>query len=210
MKIYKDKTKSKSYFYYYGWAILAFLAGFFLIFFLIFQAMFYVKKTQRIDIFIAAYGVKDDNFKKAIEKEYKKDGLIEVNIYSYLESDKNLYNYFSANGEKADFIIFSETNINEMQEYVPENYVNLSALASDIPSLSKYETTEYGIKLFDGSNDEYNNKFTYTDTFEFTKEGVDKESYYLLVDKESPNFDKEKNHTLGFSVLEYFLSYHEK
>ena len=172
--------------------------------------MFYVKKTQRIDIFIAAYGVKDDNFKKAIEKEYKKDGLIEVNIYSYLESDKNLYNYFSANGEKADFIIFSETNINEMQEYVPENYVNLSALASDIPSLSKYETTEYGIKLFDGSNDEYNNKFTYTDTFEFTKEGVDKESYYLLVDNESPNFNKEKNHTLGFSVLEYFLSYHEK
>ena len=114
MKIYKDQTKAKSYFYYYGWTILVFIAGFFLLFFFIFQNIFAVKRTQRIEMFIAAFGLKDYEYANKIKKQFKAGGLIEMNIYSYLEDDINVFDYFSANGENADFVIFSETNIRDI------------------------------------------------------------------------------------------------
>lgn len=210
-KIYKDIQKGKSYFYYYGWMIAAFLLAFFLIFFFIFQAMFYVKRTEKIELFIAAHGLKDDSYSKKIQKEFKSSGLIEMNVYSYMEDDSNLFNYFSANGEKADYIIFSETNVQDLKEYVEGNYIPLSSLQEDVPSIAQFETYQYGneaygIKIFDGQNETYNDKLKFTDLISFTKEGKEKESYYLLVDNESPNFNKEKNHTLGYSVLEYLLA----
>ena len=211
MKLYKDTAKAKSYFYYYGWTVVAFLALFFLVFFLIFQAIFHVKRYEKIDLFVAAYGLKDYEFNKQIESKFKDKGLVEFNIYSYMEDDSNTANYFSANGEKADFIIFSESNILDMKEYVEYNYFDLSTIQDDIPSLSKYEiyldnSVPRGIKLFDGSNDSYNESHKFSNLFEFTKEGKEKESYYLLIDNESENFDKENDHVLGYEVLEYLLS----
>lgn len=216
MNIYKDTTRQKSFFYYYGWTIVVFFAMFFLIYFLIFQSMFYVKRTQKVEFFIAAYGLKDDSYHKTIEKQFKEDGLIEANFYSYIEDDKNLYNYFTANGENADFIIFSETNVKDLKDYLIYNYYDVSTLVESIPSISHFDTYKYeddksyGIKIYDGQNEEYNNRFTFSDLIKFDYEGKEKESYYLLIDNQSPNFDKEGNHTLGYSVLEYFLSTHEK
>lgn len=173
--------------------------------------MFYVKRTERIELFIAAYGLKDDSYGKKIEKEFKDKGLIEMNIYSYIESDSNIYNYFSANGEQADFIIFSETNVKDLNEYISYNYFDISSLKDDIEVISNFETfvyedISYGLKIFDGGNEEYNNKFNFQDLVEFTSENKENESYYLLVDNESPNFDKENSHTLGYEVLNYFLN----
>ncbi len=212
MKLYRDEGKGKSYFYYYGWTILVFLSAFFLIFFFIFQAMFYVKRTERIELFIAAHGLKDNNYSTKIEKEFKNQGLIKMNIYSYLESDvARVMDYFSANGENADFIIFSETNVTDLKDYVPTNYFSLSSLSEEVEKINEFETydyegTSYGIKIFDGNNDAYNSKYKFHDFIEFTKEGENKQSYYLLIDNDSPNFDKAHNHTLGYSVLEYFLN----
>ncbi|MBO4856274.1 MAG: hypothetical protein J5511_02755 [Bacilli bacterium] len=210
MRIYKDREKAKSYFYYYGWTILVFIVAFFLTFFLIFQNIFAVKRTQRIDMFIAAQGLKDYEYSTIVEKKFKSAGLIEMNIYSYLEDDINLFDYFSANGEKADFVIFSETNCNDLQEYLPANYKPLSSIEDTVESVKSFETykydgVSYGIKIFDGANEAYNNKYKFKDFIEFTKEGKENESYYLLIDNESPNFDKENKHTLGYSVLSFFL-----
>ncbi len=210
MTLYKDREKAKSYFYYYGWTILVFIAGFFLIFFFIFQNMFAVKRTQRVDLFIAAHGLKDYDYSKKIQKQFKSQGLIEFNVYAYLEDDLKVFDYFSANGEKADFVVFSETNLNDLKEYLPNNYVPLSDIATVVDKVNNFETfdyegTSYGIKLFSKDSDTYNNKYKFKDYIEFTKEGVDKENYYLLIDNESPNFDEANKHTLGYSVLSYFL-----
>ena len=209
--IYRDTAKGKSYFYYYGWTILAFLAAFFLIFFFIFQAIFHVKRTERVDLFIAAYGLKDEDYYKTIQKTFAKDGLVEMNIYSYLESDPNVYNYFTANGENADYVIFSETNVKDMNDYVKYNYFNIDDLKENVPSVVQYDTYQfegvsYGIKIYDGIDETYNDKHAFKDLIEFTNEGKEKESYYLLVDNGSPNFDQEGKHILGYSVLEYLLS----
>ena len=212
MKLYRDEGRSKSFFYYYGWTILVFLSAFFLVFFFVFRAMFYVKRTERIELFIAAHGLKDNDYGTRIEKEFKSRGLIEMNIYSYLEDDvAGVYNYFSANGENADFIIFSETNVKDLEEYVPANYFALSSFNEDIKKINEFDTydydgTAYGIKIFDGSDDAYNNKYKFKDFIEFTKEGVERESYYLLIDNGSPNFDKANKHALGYYVLDYFLN----
>ena len=210
-KLYKDSAKAKSYFYYYGWTVVVFLGVFFLLFFLIFQAMFHVKRTEKIDVFIAAYGLKDFEFDKKVETQFKDKGLVEFNVYSYMEDDANTANYFSANGEKADFVIFSESNIKDMQDYIQYNYMDLNSVKDDIPSLSKYETyldndVPRGIKLFDGVNVAYNETQSFSNWIEFTKQDKENESYYLLVDNESENFNKENNHVLGYEVLEYLLS----
>lgn len=210
-KLYKDTMKGKSYFYYYGWTILAFLISFYLIAFLIMQAMFYIPRANKIEIFIAAQGLKDDEYSQKIQKEFEEDGLMEVNVYSYLENDTKIYDFFSANGESADFVIFSETNVTEMQDYVLYNYVDLDSIKTDVPSLASYETFKYdvksfGIKIYDGSNVSYNSNHHFDRWIEFTNVNKANESYYLLVDVDSPNFDKDNNHTLGYSVLEYLLS----
>ena len=178
--------------------------------------MFFVKRTQRIEFFIAAHGFKDAEYHKVIEEEFKKDGLIEAGIYSYLETDTSIYEYFASYGEDADYVIFSESNIKELKEYLVDNYYDVSTLVEDIPSIAHFETYKYeddkpyGIKIFDGQNEEYNSKFTFSDLITFTSEGKENESYYLLIDNKSPHFDKEHNHVLGYSILEYFLSTHEK
>ena len=212
-KMYRDISRSKSYFYYFGWTLLVFFGGFFLIFFFIFQNMFYVKRNQRIEIFIAAHGLKDDSIFKGLQKEFKSQGIIDVNVYSYLEDDINIFNYFSANGESADFIIFSETNIKDLEDYLIYNYYDVSTLSSAVPSLSSYDTpvSEYDnlphvIKIFDGQDEYYNNVHHFNDYIEFEKAGKEKESYYLLIDKDSPFFKEKSNPSIGEDVLEYLLS----
>ena len=211
MKFYRDISKSKSYFYYFGWTILAFLGGFFLIFFLIFQARFYIRRNEKIEIFIAAHGLKDDSFATSMQKEFAKDGIVEVNLYSYLEDDINVYNYFSANGEQADFIIFSETNVKDLEGYVVYNYYDLSNFTNLVPSINQYDyyqydNVSYGIKIYDKEDENYNTSHLFSNFIEFNKEGKESESYYLLVDVDSPHFNLDNSNSLGFSVLEYLLS----
>lgn len=210
-RFYRDLSKSKSFFYYFGWTILVFIGVFFLIFYFIFQSMFYIRRTEKIEIFIAAFGLKDNDYSSKIQSEFAKDGLVEVNIFSYLEDDINIFNYFSATGEEADYIIFSETNVMDLEDYVTFNYYDLNNLVSDVPSISQYQTykydgVSYGLKIYDAENEDYNLNHHFQDLIEFNKTGKEKESYYLLVDKDSPNFNKETKHTLGYLVLEYILS----
>ena len=173
--------------------------------------MFYVKRTEKIDFFIAAFGLKDNEYSSKIKNEFANKGLVEVNIYSYMEDDVNIFNYFSANGEKADFVIFSESNLNDMHDYVKYNYLALTSLEAEVPTVNvfdsfKYDSISYGIKIFDKADDTYNNRFKFKDLIEFTKQGKEKENYYLLVDNESPNFNKSSGNTLGYLVLDYFLT----
>lgn len=212
-KLYKDSSKAKSYFYYYGWTILAFFGVFFLIPFIIYQSMFYVKRNQRIDFFIAAHGMKDESVFNSLKKEFKDNGIIDVNIYSYIEDDINIYNYFSANGEDADFVVFSETNVNDLEDYLIYNYYDLTEFTTHVPSLASYQTyisdddhLPHAIKIFDKDDDAYNNSHKFNELINFVKEGKDNESYYLLVDTNSPYFGEKSNPSIGYDILEYLLS----
>ena len=215
MKIYKDKSVGKSYFYYFGWTIPVFLGVFYLIFFLIFQGVYRVKPYQKIDMFIAAYGVNDTYYQKHILNEFEDNGLIEINIYDYPVNDAKIYDYYQAYGEKSDFVILSEGDVNEMKDVIKDKFVSLNSLSTDCPSINHYESfqydsTSYGIKVFDKDNDSYNAKYDFTTHINFISEGQVETNYYLLVNKESVNFDKENNHILGYLVLEYYLTLNEK
>ena len=215
MKVYKDKNKGKSYFYYFGWTIPTFLVVFFLMFFLIFQFVYRVKPYQKVDYFIAAYGLNDRYYQNEILKRFEKDGLVEVNIHDYPMGDAKLYEYYQAYGEKSDFVILSEGDVSSMKEVIKTKFTPIDNLKSDCPAISKYDSykfdaVSYGIKIFDDKDDSYNQKYNFTSHINFTAEGKERSSYYLLVNKESVNFDKEKNHIFGYLVLEYFLSINEK
>ena len=215
MKIYKDKSAGKSYFYYFGWTIPVFLGLFYLLFFLIFQGVYKVKPYQKIDFFIAAYGVNDNYYQEQLIKEFEDDGLIETNIYDYPLTDPKIYDYYQAYGESADFVILSEGDVTEMKEVIKDKYVSLDTLTSDCPNISHYESYQYdsisyGIKIFDKADDSYNEKYDFTTHINFTSEGKEKTNYYLLINKESVNFDKQNNHILGYLVLQYYLVINEK
>ena len=215
MKIYKDKSKDKSYFYYFGWTIPVFLGVFYLLFFVIFQWVYRVKPYEKIDMFIAAYGVNDRYYQNELIKELGKDGLIEVNIYDYPVNDKKIYEYYQAYGETSDFVILSEGDVSEMKEVIKDKFVSLDNLSTDCPAINNYETYQYdslsyGIKVFDKENETYNAKYDFTTHINFTSEGKEKTNYYLLINKSSINFDKQNNHNLGYLVLEYYLQINEK
>lgn len=215
MKIYKDKSKDKSYFYYFGWTIPVFLGVFYLLFFVFFQNVYRVKPYEKIDMFVAAYGVNDNYYQKELLKELKDDGLVEVNIYDYPVNDKKIYDYYQAYGESSDFVILSEGDVTEMKEVIKDKFVSLDTLASDCPTIShyasyQYDSVSYGIKVFDKSDETYNEKYDFTTHINFTLEGKERTDYYLLINKSSVNFDKENNHNLGYLVLEYYLKINVK
>ncbi len=215
MKIYKDKSRGKSYFYYFGWTIIAFFGLFFLLFFLIFQNVYKIKPYQKIDFFWAAYGLKDRFYQQEILKEYEDDGLLEINMYDYPFNDPKLYDYYQAYGENSDFVILSEGDLVSMQEVIKDKFMALNDLLIDCPTINNYETfvyeeLSYGVKLFDKNNDEYNHQHHYLEHVEFTAQGQESFSYYLLVNQNSVNFDKENNHVFGYLALEYFLSINER
>ena len=212
-RVYKDHYKAKSYFYYYGWSVLVIFGILFLVAFLIFQARFFIRRNQRIDIFIAAHGLKDESIFNNLKSEFVKDGIIDVNIYSYIEDDPNIFNYFSANGEQADFIIFSETNIKDLEDYLIYNYYDLTNFSSDVPSIDKYQlfisehdSLPHAIKIFDKEDESYNNSHKFNEYINFTKENKDNESYYLLIDKDSPYFGDNSNPNIGYNILEDLLA----
>ena len=215
MKIYKDINRGKSYFYYFGWTILAFFAVFFLLFFFIFQNVYKIKPYQKIDFFWAAYGLKDRYYQQEILKEYEGDGLLEINMYDYPLTDPKIYDYYQAYGENSDFVILSEGDVISMQEVVKDKFMKLNDLLTDCPSINnydvyQYEESYYGIKLFDKDNDTYNDKYYYLEHVDFISQSHESSSYYLLVNQNSINFDKENNHIFGYLALEYFLSINER
>ena len=208
-KLYKDQALGKSFFYYYGAFIALLLVLFYVLYFSIFRAIYYVPRTKKLNFFIASYGVKDYSIKKKLHSYLKDDGLLEVNFYDYLVSDARIVDYYSAYSKSCDFFIFDETTLTDMKELVATTFMDLSNVSNDIPEMSEYETFKYegvdiGLKIFDKDDETYNNKYKYTSWIDFTYlDNTD--NYYLLIYKKSPNFNKETHHTLGYLGLEYFL-----
>ena len=210
MKIF-TKEGIKTYLTYYGWTILVLPLVLWSGFYFIFKSMYAPKKYEQLTFFYAAYGLKDNSLHDRMQKDLEADGCYEVNYYDYSILDKKIYEYYSALKDNCDFFVFSEHDLLEMKEVVKDEFKVLDEdllKRIELPSFYStyaYEDINYGIKLIDKDDDSYNEKSKFSSIINYSLND-NKDSFYLLINKDSENFDLEANHTLGYIGLNYLFN----
>ena len=213
MKIF-SKEGFRTYLTYYGWTIVVFLIIFWAGFYFIFRQMYAAKRYEQLNFFYAAYGLKDDSIHNKMQKALEDKSLYEVNYYDYSRIDKKIYEYYSATKDNCDFFVFSEQDLIDMKEVVKEEFKPLDEdllKRINLPSyysLYTYENINYGIKLIDKDDQEYNSKTKFDSLINYSLNN-DKDSFYLLININSINFDLNEEHTLGYEGLNYYFNERE-
>ena len=209
MKIF-TKEGFKTYLTYYGWTLLVLPLILWSGFYFIFKTMYAPKKYEQLTFFYAAYGLKDNSIHEKMQKALLDHDCFEVNYYDYSIADRKIYDYYTAVKDNCDFFIFSEHDILEMKDVVKTEFKVLDddlLKRIELPDYYKtyaYEDINYGIKLIDKDDDSYNEKTNFNSIINYSLND-NKDSFYLLVNKDSENFNLEENHTLGYLGLNYLL-----
>ena len=196
---------------YFGWTIPIMLMVFWASYFFIYRQIYATKPYEKITILYAAYGVKDNSLHTKHKSELESHNCYEVNHYSYNRDSQDLIKHYNALAPLCDYFVFSETDLNDMHEAIEKNFKPVSTdLVSkcNIPSSYSYYsfgTTNYGIKLYDKSDETYNSGKYFSNYINFSN-GTNVDSYYLLINKNSVNFDESANHILGYLGLEYLFN----
>ena len=211
MKIF-SKEGFKTYLTYFGWTVLVLAILLWAGFYFIFRQMYAAKPYEQLTFFYAAYGLKDESFHNKMQKDLEDKSCYEVNYYDYSRIDKKIYEYYSSVKDNCDFLIFSEQDLVDMKEVVKSEFKVLDEnLIKEINlpsyySFFDYEGLNYGIKLIDKNDDSYNNQTKFNHLIKSSL-NENSDSFYLLINQKSVNFDKENEHILGYSGLEYYLNY---
>ena len=204
------KEGVKTYLTYYGWTILVLPLILWSGFYFIFKTMYAPKKYEQLTFFYAAYGLKDNSLHDKMQKALEEYDCFEVNYYDYSIADKKIYDYYTAVKDNCDFFIFSENDILEMKDVVKSEFKALDEdllKRIELPDYYKtyaYEDINYGIKLIDKDDESYNEKTKFNSIINYSLND-NKDSFYLLVNKDSENFNLEENHTLGYKGLNYLF-----
>ena len=204
------KQDRMTYFAYYGWTIPVFLVAFWVIFFFIFQQMYAPRRYEKLVFFYAAYYLKDDSFHKELRKDLQPYGCLDIDYYSYSLDDKSIASKYNSLKDNCDYFVLSETDLKDMDEYIANQYmviddslINKAGIPSDYEFYS-FGETKYGIKLFDKDREyKYNDKFSNWINF---SNGSNTDSFYLVINKTSINFNEEKEHMLGYYGLKWLTN----
>lgn len=205
------KTERNNYLAYYGWTIPIFLIVFWVTFFFIFQNIYAVKKYQKLVIFYAAYNLKDKTIHKKMKASLKEYGCLDVEYYSYAFDDPQIVENYNALKKNCDFFVISEYDLKEMKEEINNQYMPLTneliekVKAPESYQYYSYGSVSYGFKVFDKDNVAYNQMTHFNEWVNFTKEEKT-DNFYLVINKDSVNFNEEKGHTLGYHGLEWLLN----
>ena len=205
-----NRRQRLNYFTYYGWTIPVFFVVFWVSFFFIFQQIYAAKRYQKLVLFYAAYNLKDDSIHKDMKKGLEQYNCLEVDYYSYSLNDVKIANYYYSLKANCDFFIMSESDLSEMQEYIDREYMPLSEdiiNTSEVPSSYEYYSfgdTKYGFKVFDKDNEEYSKKTGFYKWINFSSEDKT-DNFYLVINKDSVNFNQKDNHILGYKGLKWLL-----
>ncbi|MCH5180955.1 MAG: hypothetical protein J1F32_07055 [Erysipelotrichales bacterium] len=205
----KFSKKLFNHFLEYRWAPLigCFLISYILFYFSLHKINAY-KDYEKIVIFSAGGYLEDQNLKDYILTNCP--NVLSVDIYAYSSNDDMLVNLYQAYGKNADFLVLSTDDLKAMEDIIPEYWIPYDENLISSVLLQKFEyytynDINYGLKLFDSSNEDYNSKYHFNDFISFDG----KQDYYLLCNLNSVNFSKEevKNKTdNGYEVLNYLLS----
>lgn len=192
MKMNRDKIKN---YITYSWYIILLVCIFsYTLSYYVVSSLTKYKKEEVFSIFVTSYELKDKELEKKLLNKYHELGIEQVNIYNYLYEDKDIASYYANFGKKSDIVILYEPDLNEMKEYIKDNFICIS--------ISGYETYDYdgkayAIKIYDSNSNE-NYLYNY---FEF--QGDIKCSAYLLINIDSVHFSSKED--LGYLIINDLL-----
>lgn len=196
------KSKVKLFITNHIWLILAiFLFSFALSYWVITLENRY-KKDEKFSIFVESWGINNEKLFKDIEEEIK-EKISSFNYYCYAPDDINIASYYSRFGNESDILILKESDLIESKEGIKSTFLILDEKILNIcdrESFYVYEDYKYGIKIYDNNDVSYNKNNPISSDYIFDKED---ESFYLLVNKKSVHFGKDKE--IGYKVLKSLL-----
>ena len=196
---------------YFGWTIPVLIAVSWASYFFIFRQIYATKAYEKITLLYAAYGLKDNSIHSKLLNKLESHTCYEVNHYSYGRNSQDLIKHYNAIAPSCDFFIFSETDLNDMHEAIEKNFKPVSVdiiTKSSIPASFTYysfNTVNYGLKIYDKNDASYNDGKHFDNYINFSN-GTETDSFYLLINKNSVNFDEPANHILGYLSLEYLFN----
>lgn len=208
------KKKFSTYFTYYGVFSLIVSLLICVGWSYILNAINEVQAYEKINIFIESYGISNSfelNLYDELKEKDSSNSIYEVNVYQFSPKDEKLTSYYDSFGKSADIVILIEEDLIDMNEYIVDNFLELSdsLLSETIKNkindydYYEFESKRYALKLYDKdkSYSYLNDKITYC------KEGEQQYTYYALINNNSVNLgnysleSKTNNALLTWSYL---------
>ena len=175
-------------------------------YFMIFKTIYNLKPYQKLVFYLDTYSVlteKPEQFKKLLnDEELKKQGLIDISYYTFdiLGEDTP---YIKDVIDQVDFAIIPQSALGNFTG-IDDDLLDFSSL-EDIPAQYELGYTNHAIKIYEAGNDEYNSKFLFSSWLTLNDD-IHNSNFFLIASNYSKNFDKEKNHILGYSSLNIILN----
>lgn len=221
MKIALNKHDIRDFFISWGWLVLAIVFLSYLLWFYPISTIDSIKGYEKINFFIEGYSLKENTVQQDLLSSLKEDGVVEVNLYSfYPGSDSRIYDNY---GVQSDFVILSQSDLDAMfpsgsENVVASKFVPFSdALKKETMSVDDYsyyqvKGQDYALKVYDASFANYNVQHPFDSLVNFTKDGADPLSYYLLLNAQTLNLKPYSSRSVtsnAIKALTYFLkTYH--
>lgn len=196
------KEKVKTFFQYRMWLVLLIFLFTFVSFYWILHALNAYKPEEKFSLFAECYGLNDKESFDSIDKLLEDKKIPEFNYYLYSPDNKDIASYYSKFGSKSDLIILKESDLDEMEDTITNNFMILDDMLDGSYQYYKYTTNSYALKVYSYNDDSYNQTIKLSSMLNFENESQD--NYYLLINNKSVHFNKKT--TAGYLVLDSLLT----
>jgi len=220
MKIAPNKKDIGDYFVTWGWLLLLFIGLSYVAWYWPISTLDSIKDYEQINFFFESYGLNDNSLQSDLLADLQEKGVVEVNLYDYAPTDASLTSYYDKFGVASDFLVLAGSDLDAMfadaastsiaSEFVPfSSALRAATMPADDYAYYQVNSAAYGLKVYDASDASYNVAHPFDKLLEFTSSGVTADSYYLLLNAQTPNFkpyDTDSVTSNAVEVLRYFLA----
>jgi hypothetical protein len=221
MKIAPTTKTVTDYFVSRGWLIIVFAALSYAVWYWPITAADAIQPFEKINFFFECYGLESNTLSDDITNLLEDEGVVEVNLYSYSPEDSNISTYYDKFGEESDFIVVTGSDVQTMFQnatstsarslFVPFSDELRSAMTEGFADdYSYYDvlSVPYALKIYDPDDSSYDEQHAFSQLLDFCPESGTCDSYYLLLNEDTPNFSPYGNDDTtgnGVVALNYFL-----
>jgi hypothetical protein len=196
--------------HYYGMLILVSVIALFATWYWMIYAITAPAKNEKISFFVEAEALIDENFENDLRIHLKNKGLLEVRVYTMSIYNSDMANQYERFGTEADFLILRDIDLVDMAEAITYSFIKISnGLIDNIldnldisPKFYTYGEENYGIKIYDQTDDIYNQTIGIENFCQFAKEEDAISDYYLLFNSNSVNFGQYNSASLSSLAID--------
>jgi|GEM_PF-2071687 hypothetical protein len=220
MKIAPNKKDLGDFFVTWGWLLLLFIGLSYVVWYWPISTLDSIKDYEQINFFFESYGLNDNTLQSDLLADLQGKGVAEVNLYDYAPTDASLTSYYDKFGAASDFLVLTGNDLDAMfassastsvaSEFVPfSSALRTATMPTDDYEYFQVSAVSYGLKVYDAAEVSYNAAHPFDKLLDFTSSGTAGDSYYLLLNAQTPNFkpyDADAITSNAVEALRYFLA----